>query len=237
MEELLGGKFRMEISDRQFRLSTDSMVLADFFRIPPRARVLDLGCGCGTLGLLICGKEESCQLTGVEIQPDAAACAQKNAENNGLSHRFTIIPGDLREYSHILPANGFDAVLSNPPYYPAESGKQASEPSLAAARSEVCCTLADLCRCAAYSLRWGGSFTVVHKPERLADLICALRAERLEPKRIRFVRHRTDSAVSLVLLESRLGGKPGLGFEPDLILFAPDGIETSDCRRIYHTED
>ena len=237
MEETLYGKYRMNICGSQFRLSTDSMVLADFIRIPANSRVLDLGCGCGTLDLLLLGQEPSLQMTGVEIQREAAAAAEDNLRRNGFAAGFSVISSDLREHRSFLAANSFDAVISNPPYYPPSRGRLSADPALAVARSELSCTLPDLCRCTAYALRFGGSFTLVHKPERLADLICALRAEKLEPKRIRFVRHKAESPVSLVLLEARLGGRPGLYYEPDLVLFHPDGTETNAYRQIYHTED
>ena len=83
----------------------------------------------------------------------------------------------------------------------------------------------------------GGRLYLVHKPERLADLMVFLRAARLEPKRIRFVRHRAESAVNLVLIESRLGGKPGLQYEPDLILYTQSGELTAEGRRIYHLQE
>ena len=236
MEEQIGGKYRMELSQTQFSLSTDSIALADFARVFSGARVCDLGCGCGALGLLLLAKCETLQVTGVEIQEPAARCTAENAAQNGLS-QFSVLHGDLREYRTLLPANGFDIVVSNPPYYPVSGGAAPEKLPLAIARSEVCCTLSDLCACAAWCLRFGGSFFLVHKPERLTDLLCDLRAVRLEPKRIRFVRHRAQSAVSLVLLESRLGGRPGLQYEPDLVLYEPDGSASADCRRIYHQQE
>ena len=236
MEEQIGGKYRMELSQTQFSLSTDSIALADFARVFSGARVCDLGCGCGALGLLLLAKCETLQVTGVEIQEPAARCAAENAAQNGLS-QFSVLHGDLREYRTLLPANGFDIVVSNPPYYPVSGGAAPDKLPLAIARSEVCCTLSDLCACAAWCLRFGGSFFLVHKPERLADLMVFLRAARLEPKRLRFVRHSAASAVSLVLLEARLGGKPGLQIEPELVLYGPDGSESAACRRIYHRQE
>ena len=148
-----------------------------------------------------------------------------------------MLHGDLREYRTLLPANGFDIVVSNPPYYPVSGGAAPEKLPLAIARSEVCCTLFDLCACAAWCLRFGGSFFLVHKPERLTDLLCDLRAVRLEPKRIRFVRHRAENAVNLVLIEARLGGGPGLQFEPDLVLYTQTGELSAAGRRIYHLQE
>ena len=227
----------MQYSAGQFQLSTDSMVLADFCTLPPRSAVCDLGCGCGSLSLLLCGKYPQAQLTGIELQAEAAAFAQENAVQNGLSDRLRILCGDLREHRTLLPHSSFDAVVSNPPYYPAGSGGVSDSPALAAARTELFCTLDDLCACAAYALRFGGEFFLVHKPERLTDLLCTLRAHRLEPKRIRLVRHHAGADANLVLIAARRGGKPGVMLEPELLLFTPDGQETTDYRRIYHHQE
>ena len=114
VEELWSG-IRMQYSAGQFQLSTDSMVLADFCTLPPRSAVCDLGCGCGSLSLLLCGKYPQARLTGMELQAEAAAFAQENAVQNGLSDRLRILCGDLREHRTLLPHSSFDAVVSNPP--------------------------------------------------------------------------------------------------------------------------
>lgn len=237
MEELLFDRIRMKISDAQFRVSTDSMVLADFCRIRPGGRVLDLGCGCGTLGLLLLGADETLRVSGIEIQEAAARQAQENAEENGFSAHMHIICGDLRQAHAQIAPGTFDYVLSNPPYYPLKSGYLHAQDSLCAARSEICCPFDALCAAAARALRWGGRFFLVHKPERLVDLLTGLRAARLEPKRICFVRHRAETAVNLVLIESRLGGGPGLQYEPDLILYTLTGDLSAEGRRIYHLQE
>ena len=170
MEELLFDRIRMKISDAQFRVSTDSMVLADFCRIRPGGRVLDLGCGCGTLGLLLLGADETLRVSGIEIQEAAARQAQENAEENGFSAHMHIICGDLRQAHAQIAPGTFDYVLSNPPYYPLKSGYLHAQDSLCAARSEICCPFDALCAAAARALRWGGRFFLVHKPERLVDL-------------------------------------------------------------------
>ena len=237
MIEQLWGGLCMRWSEAQFRLSTDSMLLADFCRLTPQSAVCDLGCGCGSLSLLLCGKYPLLRVTGVELQPQAAALAEENAAQDGLDGRFSVIRGDLREHRTLLAHGSFDAVVSNPPYYPVGSGKCAASPALAAARSELTCSLGELCTCAAWLLRSGGRFFLVHKPERLADLMVSLRENRLEPKRLRLVRHRAGGPVSLVLLEARLDGKPGLVFEPDLALFDENGAESEDHKRIYHHQE
>lgn len=237
MEELLFGGIRMRYHENQFRVSTDSVLAAAFARLRDGDAVCDLGCGCGAISLLLCGRYPGLRVTGIELQPDAAACARQNALENCLQARFRVIEGDLREHRTLFSPGSFHAVIANPPYYPANSGRPPQSAALAAARTELTCTLDDLCRCAAWLLKTGGSFTLVHKPERLADLICAMRARALEPKRIRFVRHTCAAPVSLVLLEARKGAKPGLTYEPDLVLFTPDGAETAEYRTIYHRQE
>lgn len=237
MQELLFGGIRMDIPDAQFRVSTDSMVLADFCRPRKNSRVLDLGCGCGTLGLLLLGEDPTLHLSGVELQPLAAQAAQKNAEANGLADRFTVVCGDLRQPNAKIAAGTYDCVISNPPYYPPQSGFLPEDSGLCLARSEQCCAFSELCTAAARALHWGGRFFLVHKPERLVDLLTELRRVRLEAKRIRFVRHKAADPVNLVLIEARLGGRPGLQYEPDLVLYAQTGEPSEAYRRIYHLQE
>ena len=102
------------------------------------------------------------------------------------------------------------------------------------ARDERTCTMQDICTAMAYLTRWGGSAALVHRPERLSELLCALTAAGLEPKRLRTVARTADAAPSLVLVEARRGGKPGLRILPPLALCAPDGTDSEEIRRIYH---
>ena len=230
-QETLWNGITLQQHHSQFRLSTDSVACAWFARFASHSKIADLGCGSGAIGLMLLASDPTLQVTGIELQPDAAAMAQENGQRNSVN--FTAIPGDLREIRTLLPANSMDGVISNPPYFPVGSGLTASGP-LSAARSEETCSLAQLCDAADWLLRWGGKFVMVHRPERLVDLIWELRSRKLEPKRIRFVRHKPASPVSLVLLEARKGGKPGLSYEPDLVLMTEQGLETEEYRNMYH---
>ena len=223
--ELLSNGFTLDLSPNAFPLSTDSVLLADFVRLPKGSAVLDLGSGCGTLGLLLCAKDPGCTVTGVELDPQAHAMALKNIARNGLSARLSRICGDLRD----MPPGDFRVCVSNPPYF---SGGPASR-SVPAARREDSCSLEDLISTAARCLRYGGDFFLVHRPERLAQ-ICHLSCQAgMEPKRMRLVRHRPEAPVSLMLLQCRKGGKPGLSWE-ELTLFSSDGTPTPEYRAIYH---
>ena len=221
-EELCPGGLRFVYDDTLFRPGTDSFLLSSLPRLKPGLRVMDLGCGTGLLGVLLLQRQPQLHVTGVELQPDAAALGRRCAEENSICDRLSIRQGDLREVKSLFPAGSFDLCVCNPPYYAPASGKTAQSAPLRTARSEVSCTLEEVCSAAAYLLRWGGSFCLVHKPERLADALCALRQTKIEPKRLRFVCKAPAAAPSLVLIEGRRGGNSGLMIEPPLLLDSPE---------------
>lgn len=230
--EMLWNGIRMIQPEGGFRLGTDSVLLARFLTLPRRAKIADLGSGCGTLGLLLCASHPDCAVTGVEIDERAHRLAQENIAANGLQGRLSSVLGDVRAIRTLLPAGGFSCVIANPPYFPVGSGR-ASRDS-AAARSEETLTLRELCAAAAWLLPSGGRLALVHRPERLCDVFCAMREHGLEPKRIQFVRHSADRPVCLTLIEARRGGKPGLTYLPDFCEFTSDGAETEAYRAAYH---
>lgn len=233
-EQLSPGGLRFVYSDGLFRPGTDTFLLSSLPRLKPDLRVCDLGCGTGLLSLLLLQRQRDLFVTGVELQAEAAALAVRAAAENGLREHFTVLQGDLREIRTLLPAGGFDLVVCNPPYYPVDSGRAPADPALRDARGESGCTLDDVCRAASYLLRWGGDLCLCHKPERLADVCCALRAHGLEAKRLRPVFQRPDSALpSLVLIEGRRGGKPGLRWLSPLVLEGPGGIPAAELDAIY----
>ena len=232
--EFLANGMKLLQSDGAFRMSTDSILLADFCASLRSRTVADLGCGGGTIGVLLCAADPQCRVTGVEIQEPACEIARRNIELNALADRFRVISADLRALDGVLDARSFDAVVSNPPYFSAGSGQASPDEALAIARTERLCAFDELCASAARLLRTGGSFCLVHRPERLAELLSTLRARRLEPKRMRLVRYRPCGPVSLVLLQSRLGANTGLEILPDLILNDADGAPSAEYRRIYH---
>lgn len=217
--------------DALFPPGTDAFVLGDFARTKPRQTVCDLGAGTGLIGLLLLAREPSLQLHNVELQAASLRLAEKTAAANRLE--ITQHLADLRHLESILPAGQFDLVVSNPPYFPPGTGPSAQGTARQLARSEETCTLDDLCRCAGRLLRWGGTLAVVHRPQRLCDLTEAMRRCGIEPKRMRLVQHSPQSTPSLVLLEGRRGGKPGLAVECPLVLHWDDGSDTPELRRIY----
>ena len=228
MEQLPNG-LTLEIPRGAFPLSTDSMALAHFARLPRNAHVLDLGSGCGTLGLLLCARDSSCRITGIELDPLAHQAALANIARNALDARMESICSDLRHLSDFIAPGQFSVCVSNPPYF---SGGPDSR-SLTDARKETCCTLADLMAAADHGLKYGGDFFLVHRPERLAQIITLGAAHRMEAKRLLLLRHREDGPVSLILMQLRKGGKPGLTIE-EAALFDRDGQPTPYYQAVYH---
>lgn len=227
--EFLPNGFTLEVPAGAFPLSTDSMALKSFVRLPKNARILDLGSGCGTLGLLLCSQNEHCTVTGLEIDENAHLAALYNIQHNALSSRMESICADLRSVSERFSPGSFDACVSNPPYF---SGGPASR-NTPIARREDLCSVRELMAAACHALKFGGDFFLVHRPERLAELIAAGSAFTLELKRLRLVRHRQDGPVSLILLQFRKGAKPGLHWE-EISLHFSDGSPTPAYREIYH---
>ena len=216
-----------------YPLSTDSVLLAHFAAGVRAGSIFDLGCGAGVLTVLLQLSHPAAAVGGIEINAEAAALCRANLAENSMD-AGGIICGDLREHRARLPAGAYDLVVSNPPYFPAGSGYSAPDPARAEAREERTCTLNDVCAAAGYLCRWGGAFALVHRPERLAEVFAALAAHGLEPKRLRLVQHRIQTAPSLVLIEARRGGKPGLAIEAPLVLTGPDGGDSEEVKRIYH---
>ena len=227
--EYLPNGLTLSLCDGAFPLSTDSMLLAHFVRLPKHAAVVDLGSGCGTLGLLLCSKDPNCHVTGIELEENAHRQALDNIRRNALSARMESICADLRSVSERFSPGSFSCCISNPPYF---SGGAASR-TLPLARQEGSCTPEDLFRCAGQLLKFGGDFFLVHKPDRLAELIATAANHHLEAKRLCLVRHREGAPVNLILLQLRKGAKPGLAWE-EIILHRADGSPTQIYKEIYH---
>lgn len=223
--EILHGGYTLEIPKGAFPLSTDSMVLADFVRLKKGDAILDLGSGCGTLGLLLCAKSPDCRITGIERSEIAHLSAVENIRRNALQTRMESICADLRD----LSANNFDVCVSNPPYF---TGGPVSK-NMGAARHDLFCSADDLMGAASKGLRYGGDFYLVQKPENLALLCAGAVNHGLQPKRLRLVYHRPEATPALILLQCKKGGKPGMKWDM-LYLFDTDGTPTEDYKRIYH---
>lgn len=206
--EPLGGGINIYVT-KSYHFSTDTILLAHFANQRGGRRRVDLGAGCGTIGLLWLKDDRNLDVSAVELQKDACTLMQKSAALNGLEERFHIYNADLRELKNVLPFGCFDLVACNPPYKLSGSGILNPEDKKLLARHEAECTLDDVCEAASRLLQFGGRFCMCQRPERLPDAMESMRRFDLEPKVLRLVQQRTDKAPKLFLLEGRRGGKRG----------------------------
>ena len=232
IDQLWPGGYRFYFDDTLFQPSTDSFVLGAFPKLRRSERVCDLGAGTGLLGLLLLAREPSLQITDIELQKASHDLSLRNAALNGLEQQITCLHADLRDSSQLPQAGSFDLVVSNPPYFSPDSGLVSPQSARSAARTELTCTLDDVCAAAARLLRFGGRFALVFRPDRLADLIVTLLRHHLEPKRLRFVQNTSDATPSLLLLEAKKGGHTGLTVDPPLLHYV-NNAETNEWQRIY----
>lgn len=199
-------------------LCADALLLARF-AARRAGRAADLGAGCGSVGVsLLAGSPAPQRVDAVELQASAVELMRQTAAQPALQGRFFPFAADLRRLEGVLPAGGYDLVVCNPPYYPAGTVRPASRAGARLAREEGGCTLPEVCRAAARLLHPGGRCCLCLRPERLADLLCALRAAGLEPKRLRMVHAGPERPPWLVLAEGCRAGRPGgLRVEPPLL--------------------
>ena len=216
------------------KLTTDTVLLADFISLRSVKHGIDLGCASGALMILLLAREEKLKMTGIELLPEAAELARENMRRNQWEERTDVKTGDLKEVRSLFPSGLFDLVAANPPYFRENSGKLSPDAGRASARAEMACTMQEYVQASAYLCRSGGKVCFVQRPERLSELCVQMTACRLEPKRLRFVCYQEGKAPSLILMEGRKDGNPGLQIEPALILRNLDGSAGEDYKRIYH---
>ncbi len=215
-----------------YRISLDPLLLCAFARVKEKDSVVDLGTGAGVIPLLLARRTDGGRLVGVEIQADLADRARRNVALNGLEGRIEILHHDLRAVREILPAQGFQVVLANPPFRQPGNGRLSPAGERAAARHELAGNLEDFLKAAGFLLGDGGRFFVVFLAERLADLLEGMRLQGLEPKRLRTVHGRVDDPARMVLVEGRKRGRPGLKIEPPFFIYEGGGYG-AEVRSIY----
>ena len=216
-----------------FCYGVDSVLAADMCRVRHSDRVLDLCSGNGAIALIVCGMYSPEHVTGLEILPDAVELAKKSAELNGLSEKLDFICGDAARIGDYIKAGSFDAVVCNPPYFEKGRGIGCDGSLKDHARHELSAGLEDFFRAAAYALRTGGSFYLVHRPQRLADIMECARKTGLEPKQLRMVCPHQGEAPNLLLLKCVKGGGSELTVLPSLAVRDQDGSFTEEIERIY----
>ena len=232
LEELKQGLYVCRSEIHSF--GTDAFLLTGFSRCRARDTVCDLGTGCGIIPLLMQRAGAPKHVYAVDIQPDAIDQLREGLAACDPAPAITPVCADLRDLWDDAPLHSLDLVTCNPPYKANEAGILSVDPQKQIARHETACSFSDICTAAAKLLRYHGRFCVCCRPERLTDFMCAMRESGIEPKRLRLVCPRPESAPSLILLEARRGGQPGLQIEAPLLLCDSEGRESAEYRRIYH---
>ena len=219
---------------------TDAYLLSAFTAGGKNKWGADLGSGTGIIPLLLSSKEKAARLFAVEVQESFCSLIAQNAERNGFRDRITPIHANVQDLKAADLGKELDFVTANPPYMKADSGKRNEYDEKFIARHEVCGDISDFCACACRLLKHGGRFYCVWRPDRLTDLVCALRQNRLEPKVITLVAATKESEPSMMLLRAVKGGASGTVLTRTLFLHdskedAANSILSEDAKRIYET--
>ena len=215
---------------------TDAYLLSAYVRKQSRAVCADLGSGTGIIPLLMLARGKVKAAAAVELQADFAELIGRNAELNGLADRLRAVNSDVRELNADTLGGTVDIAVSNPPYMkPAGKPNESERKNIA--RHEIAGGIGDFCAAAYRILKHGGLFYTVWRPDRLSELVCALTAARLEPKRMTFVHARAELPPCLVLCEAKKGASAGMYVTPPLIMYSSGSSYTEELTKIYETGD
>jgi tRNA1Val (adenine37-N6)-methyltransferase len=216
-----------------YRFSVDALLLYAFVNVKHVNLAVDLGTGSGIIGLLLAKKYVKSRVLLVELQESLYRLAKKNTELNGLDDRVRLIMADIKELRSELEPQSCDLVVSNPPFRKPATGRLSVGEEKAVARHELRIKLPELVGAASYLLKGKGRFFMIFHPDRVLEVVDTLRANRLEPKRIRFVHNDIGSGSKIFMIESVRDGRPGLKIEKPLCLYESRGEYTQEVKRMY----
>lgn len=216
-----------------FRFGVDAVLLANFAKVKKGVRVIDLCTGTGIIPFVIAGKSQAASITGIEIQEEMVEMANRSIAYNKLEERVNFIHGDLTNLELIKSIPKAEVVTVNPPYKLQNSGILNPNDKNAIARHEICCTLEDVIIACKILLKDNGRMYMVHRPERLADILCLMRKHKIEPKVIRMIHPNVKKAPNIVLVEGQRDGGAFLKWEPSLYIYDENGNYTEELNQIY----
>ena len=233
---IVNENLRLIENKESLTFGTDAFLLSAYLPKRPSSVYVELGVGSGIISLLALTKKKCQHVYGFEVQDSIADIATRNVELNGLSQSFTVINKDLRQATICDTIKEVDAVFSNPPYMKKDSGRQNINENKNASRHEIFGDINEFCACAKKLLKHGGNFYVVYRPDRMIDLISALRNNNLEPKRITFIHPNAHTPPSLLLISAKLGGSSGLVIDKPIYIYKDGTTEyTEQFQKIYDT--
>lgn len=218
-----------------FCFGMDSILLSDFAKeMRHHAKVLDLGTGTGIISILLCGKTDLKKVIGVEIQKEVAEMASRSIQLNDLQDKFEIINENILNLNNIYKKQSFDVIVTNPPYKKKNTGMINEKEKKIISRHEITANLEDFIKIAKDLLKDNGEFYMVHRPERLVDILNLMRKYKIEPKILRFVYSDKNKEPKLILIKGVKNGKPFLKVEKNLYIYDENGKYTEEILKIYH---
>ncbi len=224
MEKLTDNIFVCASTEHRF--GTDAFLLTYFSNYRMKDKVCDLGTGCGIIPMIM-QKKNPPQITyAVDIQESAIEQLKKGIEASTVKNIVPVL-ADLKVLWDNAPLGTLDLVICNPPYKATNAGIESSITAQKIARHEIMCNIDDVCRSASKLLKFGGRLCMCNRPERLADVITAMKSNDIEPKRIRFVANNPEQSPWLFLIEGKKGSKPFLKIEPPLYM------KSNELKEIY----
>ena len=232
-DDLLGGALTIFQKKNGYRFSLDALLLSHFVKLKSGENVLDLGAGAGVIALILAQRGDCGQITGLDIQEELVEMAGRSARLNNLEDRVEFLPGDVKKIRTLMKPQSFDAVVFNPPYRKLLSGRINPDDRKAVARHEIRGALGDFLAAANYVLKAGGRVFLIYPATRMAELMCRMRADGLEPKRMRLVHSHGTSGGEFVLAEGVKGGGEELDVMPPLFIYGLDGEYTAAMKDIF----
>ena len=217
----------------KFCFGMDAVLLANFAKVRPGERALDLVTGTGIIPILLTAKTQGQHFVGLEIQEESADMASRSVKHNHLEEKIDIVTGDIKEAADIFGPVSFDVITTNPPYMIGQHGIANPSDAKAIARHEVLCTLDDILRESVKILKPGGKFYMVHRPFRLAEIMSKMVACGLEPKRMRMVHPYIDKEPNMVLVEGVRGGNSRITVERPLVVYKEQGVYSDELLGEY----
>ena len=218
-----------------FKYGIDSVLLSDFAKnMKKNSKVLDIGTGTGIISILLAGKTESKEIVGIEIQKDVADMAKRSVKLNDLENKIKIINDSILNIENYFEEGYFDNVVTNPPYQKNNTGLKNENEKKIISRHEVLCTLEDVIYKSFKILKDKGNFYMVHRPERLVDILFLMRKYNLEPKEIRFVQSKANEKPNLVLIKGVKNSGEFLKILNPLIIYENNGNYTDEILKIYN---
>lgn len=218
---------------KAFRFGVDAVLLANFANIKKSDEVADLCTGNGIIPFIIAGKTGVSKITGIEIQEEIVDMAKRSVQFNKMENKISFIKGDIKDLNLLKSLPKADVITVNPPYKLCNSGIVNPDDKLAIARHEICCNLEDVIIACRILLKDDKRMYMVHRPDRLADILCLMRKHKIEPKRIRMVHPNTKKAPNIVLIEGQRDGGKFLKWEPPLYVYSDKGGYSDEIEKIY----